>query len=154
MILKTKKNSCVNMNGHHLEPWPFARGHTNMNRFWSCFMFVWPHVNSLLAFFVCSLMFVIPIKLLYTTLVVLIPSFSSCHSVSQLRLALPSITSRSLQGGLRDKSMYVGNKLCDTVWTRVLYHLLETSNGEGGRTSWRMRPKGLEDCTFYVLLRS
>jgi len=36
-------------NGHHLEIWPFVWGHTSTNQclFSACFMFVWPHVNSL-----------------------------------------------------------------------------------------------------------
>lgn len=36
-------------------------------------------------------------------------------------------------GGPRDRSVYVDNGLCHTVWTRVFSHLLEISNGEGER---------------------
>jgi len=46
---KEKEKPILYTNGHHLETWPFVWGHTNTNHrlFSACFMFVWPHVNSL-----------------------------------------------------------------------------------------------------------
>ena len=83
MLFRSKKNHAL-YDEHHLDTWPFTRGHTNMNRclFSTCFMFVSPHVNSPLAFSVacqCSLSLSSLVKCLYTTFFTVAPSFLPRH---------------------------------------------------------------------------